>query len=176
MVLDPSRIATFQRRIREAVDWTSRYGGPMRVVPYACVIALLGPATAPADPDRCREVYQERTFFGYACEAGCALHKAGFAWAERHGITTPTACAVIDPALLAGCSAYAAEGLSPFDAGYDWALENGIADPALCTGAGAAFQRGCRRYLDESPSGGSKRCAEAWPLRAEAFPVRIPGR
>jgi hypothetical protein len=148
----------------------------MRVLPFACVIALLGPAVVPAGPGRCREVYQARTFFGYACDADCRLHKAGFAWAERHGITTPAACPAIDPALLAGCSVYAAEGLSPFDAGYDWALENEIADPSLCSGAGAAFQSGCRRYVDESPSLKVNHCAEAWPGHVEAFPARIPGR
>jgi hypothetical protein len=148
----------------------------MRVHELACVIAVLGAAAVPVGPDRCREVYQPRTFFGYACDANCALHKAGFAWAERHGITTPAACASTDPELQAGCSVYAAEGLAPFDAGYDWALENEIADPALCGGAGAAFGRGCRRYVDESPIRETNRCAEAWPQRAEAFPARIPGR
>lgn len=148
----------------------------MRVLPFTCVIAVLGVAAVPASPDRCREVYQARTFFGYACDANCALHKAGFAWAERHGITTPTACAAIDPELLAGCSAYAAEGLAPFDAGYDWALENEVADPSLCMGAGAAFGRGCRQYVDESPSRETNRCAEAWPGHAEAFPAQTAGR
>jgi len=148
----------------------------MRVLEFACVIAVLGAAAAPAGPDRCRETYQALTFFGYACDADCTLHKAGFAWAERHGIATPTACAAIDPAFLAGCSAYAAEGLAPFDAGYDWALENEIADPGLCIGAGAAFRRGCQQYVDESPSPETLRCAEAWPGYAQAFPGRFPGR
>lgn len=148
----------------------------MRLVPFACMIAILGVGEAAAGADRRCEVYQARTFFGYACDADCALHKAGFAWAERHGITTSTACAAIDPELLAGCSAYAAEGLAPFDAGYAWALENEVADPALCTGAGAAFRRGCRQYVTESPNRVTNRCAEAWPMRAEAFPARIPGR
>lgn len=148
----------------------------MRVLPFACLIAVLGPAAVPASQDRCREIYQARTFFGYACDADCALQKAGFAWAERHGITTPAACAAIDPEFLAGCSAYATEGLSPFDAGYGWAIENEVADPALCTGAGAAFERGCRQYVTESPSPKVDRCAEAWPGYAQAFPARIPGR
>jgi hypothetical protein len=148
----------------------------MRVLPFACVFAVLGPAAVPAGPDRNCEVYQERTFLGYACHADCALHKAGFAWAERHGISTPAACAAIDAEFLAGCSAYATEGLAPFDAGYAWALENEVADPALCTGAGTVFLRGCRQYVDESPSPQSRRCAEAWPMRAEAFPARIPDR
>ncbi len=148
----------------------------MRVPPFACMIALLGAAAAPADPDRCREVYQARTFFGYACDADCAHIKAGFAWAERHGITTPTACPAADPAFLAGCSAHATENLAPFDAGYAWALENEIADPARCTGAGEAFRRGCGQYVDESPSRETNRCAEAWPERAEAFPGRGPGQ
>ena len=148
----------------------------MNVLPSACLITVLGAAAVPVGPGRCCEIYQARTFFGYACDANCALHKAGFAWAERHGITTPTACAAIDPEFRAGCSAYAADGLAPFDAGYAWALENEVADPALCTGAGAAFERGCRQYVDESPDHGTDHCAEAWPKRAEAFPARIPGR
>lgn len=149
----------------------------MRVLPFACLIALLvGPAAVLADHDRSCESYQARTFFGYACDADCALHKAGFAWAERHGITSPSACAAVDPAFIAGCSAYAAEGLAPFDAGYDWALENEIADPTLCSGAGAAFQRGCRQYVDESSSLKVDRCAEAWPGYAQAFPAQTAGR
>lgn len=148
----------------------------MRVLPFACLIAVLGPAAVPAEPDRSCESYQVRTFFGYACDADCALHKAGFAWAERHGITTPTACAAIDPEFLAGCSAYATEGLSPFDAGYAWAIENEVADPALCTGAGAVFERGCRQYVTESPGLKVDRCAEAWPGYAQAFPAQTPGR
>ena len=148
----------------------------MRVLPFACLIAVLGAAAVPAEPDRSCESYQARTFFGYACDADCALHKAGFAWAERHGITTPTACAASDPEFLAGCSAYATEGLSPFDAGYAWAIENEVADPALCTGAGAVFERGCRQYVTESPSRVLNRCAEAWPGYAQAFPAQTPGR
>jgi hypothetical protein len=148
----------------------------MNVLPAACLSAVLGAAAVPAGPDGCREVYQVHTFFGYDCDANCALHKAGFAWAERHGIATPTACAAIEPEFMAGCSVYAAEGLAPFDAGYAWALENEVDDPALCIGAGAAFGRGCRQYVNESPGGETDRCAEAWPMRAEVFPVRIPGR
>ena len=148
----------------------------MRILESAYLIAVLGPAAVPAEPDRGCEVYQARTFFGYACRVDCAPHKAGFAWAERHGITTPTACAAIDPEFVAGCSAYATDGLAPFDAGYAWALENEVADPALCTGAGAAFLRGCRAYVDESPSRATDRCAEAWPKCAEAFPARVPDR
>lgn len=148
----------------------------MRVLGSACVIAVCVAGVVPPGPDRCRETYQPRTFFGYACDGNCTRHKAGFAWAERHGITTPAACAAIDPQMRTGCSAFAAEGLGPADAGYEWALENEIADPALCTGAGAAFQRGCRQYVDESPSRETNHCAEAWPGHAEAFPAQTMGR
>jgi hypothetical protein len=148
----------------------------MRVHELACVIAVLGAAAVPACPERCREIYQLRTFFGYDCEVDCARHKAGFAWAERHGITTPTACATIDPAFLAGCSAYATEGLAPFDAGYAWALENEIADPFFCTGGGEGFHRGCRQYVEESPGRMPACCAEAWPAYAGAFPAQTAGR
>jgi hypothetical protein len=148
----------------------------MCILELACVIAVVGAAVAPAGADRCRETYQAHTFFGYACDGDCTHHKAGFAWAERHGITTPTACAAVDPELLAGCSAYATEGLAPIDAGYEWALENEIADPALCTGAGEAFRRGCRQYVDESPGRETNRCAEAWPGHADVFPAQTAGR
>jgi hypothetical protein len=107
---------------------------------------------------------------------GTLMIKAGFAWAERHGITTPTACPAVDPAFLAGCSAHATEKLAPFDAGYAWALENEIADPARCTGAGEAFRRGCGQYVDEAPSRETNRCAEAWPGRAKDFPGQGPGQ
>ena len=140
-------------------------------------IAVPPPSHAsPACGDRILEPYQARTFLGYACNADCAIEKAGFAWAERHGLTSPGACVATDPALEAGCRAYATEGMSSMEAGYAWALENEVADPLLCNGGGDGFRRGCRQYVDESLGGEPSRCAEAWPGRAEAFPATTPGR
>jgi hypothetical protein len=148
----------------------------MRLHLLVCLTTAIGAAAASTCPDRDREIYQARTFFGYDCDSGCAPEKAGFSWAERHGITSPEACAAADPALDAGCRAFASLGASSFDAGYAWALENEVADLRLCNGGGGGFRRGCRRYVGEAPGRQSVRCAEAWPGRAEAFPAATPGR
>ena len=148
----------------------------MRAHEFASVIAVLSAAAALDCPERCCQTYQARTFFGYDCAGNCMRHKAGFAWAERHGIATPAVCPGIDPAFLAGCSAYATEGLASFEAGYAWALENEIAEPLSCAGAGVGFQDGCRQYVDESPGPTQARCAEAWRGHAEALPARTGGR
>jgi hypothetical protein len=143
------------------------------------LLATVVPAPSHASPacgGRILELYQARTFLGYACNADCAIEKAGFAWAERHGLTSPSACVATDPAFAAGCRAYATEGMSSIDAGYAWALENEVADPLRCNGAGDGFRHGCRQYVDESLGGESIRCAEAWPGCAEAFPAATPGR
>jgi len=140
-------------------------------------IAVAAPAPAsPACGGHGRDRYQALTFLGYACNADCAIEKAGFAWAERHGLASPSACVAIDPAFEAGCRAYATEGMSSMAAGYTWALENEIADPRLCNGGGDGFRSGCRQYVDESLGGEPIRCAEAWPGCAEAFPAATAGR
>ena len=118
---------------------------------FASLIAATAAAAASACPDRDREIYLAHTFFGYDCDSGCASQKAGFAWAERRGITSPEACAAADPALEAGCRAFTSLGAASFDAGYAWALENEIADPRLCNGGGDGFRRGCRLYVGEAP-------------------------
>ena len=143
------------------------------------LLAIACPGLAPASPacgDHIRDPYQARSFFGYACKADCAIERAGFAWAERHGLTSPGACVATDSALEAGCRVYATEGMSSIDAGYAWALENEVADPLLCNGGGDGFRSGCRQYVDESLGGEPIRCAEAWPGCAEAFPAATPGR
>jgi hypothetical protein len=116
------------------------------------LLAIAGHAPAnpsPACAGQMRDTYQSRTFFGYACDADCAAEKAGYAWADRHGITSPRACLATDPAHEAGCHAYAVEAMSSFEAGYAWALENEVADPCLCGGGGDGFRAGCMRYVDE---------------------------
>jgi hypothetical protein len=146
---------------------------------FLILLAIAVPASAQASPacgGRILDPYQARTFLGYACKADCAAEKAGFAWAERHGLTSPSACVATDPALEAGCRAFAAEGMSSIEAGYAWALENEVADPRLCNGGGDGFRLGCRQYVDESSGGEPGRCAEAWPGCAESFPAATPGR
>lgn len=124
----------------------------MRVHRLACVIAAMGAVAAPACPDQGCEAYQARTFFGYDCDLDCGPEKAGFAWAERHGIASPGDCVAAGPALEPGCRAYASERLSPFEAGYAWALENEVADPGLCNGGGVGFRLGCLGYAEEVPA------------------------
>jgi hypothetical protein len=114
------------------------------------LLAIAFPAPAwTACGGRILDLYQGRTFLGYACDANCEFEKAGFAWAERHGITSPGACVAANPTLESGCRAYAAEGLSPIEAGYAWALENEIADSCLCDGGGDGFRAGCIQYVGE---------------------------
>jgi hypothetical protein len=84
---------------------------------------------------------------GYACEADCERHKAGFGWAERHRLTDPGSCEPLDRFEAEGCRAYLEELLTPGQAGYRWALENEISDACLCHGAGERFRIGCRRAV-----------------------------
>jgi hypothetical protein len=116
------------------------------------LLAIAVPAPAQASPacgDRILDPYQVRTFLGYACNADCAIEKAGFAWAERYGLTSPGACFAADPALEVGCRAFATEGMSSMEAGYAWALENEVADSCLCDGGGDGFRAGCAQYVGE---------------------------
>ena len=47
------------------------------------------------------------TFHGYACSTDCSGHKAGYAWAERKGITSPDDCGGKSQSFIEGCKAYA---------------------------------------------------------------------
>lgn len=98
-----------------------------------------------------RERYEPRTFFGYACAQDCTDHKGGFAWAERHGITDPAACALASPRAADGCRAYAEQAVTAEQAGFDWASENEVTDRCLCGGAGRRFEAGCEAYLGAVP-------------------------
>jgi hypothetical protein len=116
------------------------------LVELIAALPLAGPAYGTCTGDG-HELYAERAFFGYACRDDCAPQKAGFSWAERHGITDPAVCAVLASAVAEGCRAFVHEGLAPEEAGYAWALENEVAQPCLCVGAGDGFRAGCRRYV-----------------------------
>lgn len=48
------------------------------------------------------------TFYGYACKTDCSGHKAGYAWAERKGITDPDDCGGKSQSFIEGCRAFAA--------------------------------------------------------------------
>lgn len=48
-------------------------------------------------------------FHGYPCTRDCSGHEAGYAWAERHGITDPDDCSGNSQSFIEGCEAYAEE-------------------------------------------------------------------
>jgi len=96
-----------------------------------------------------RQLYALRAFFGYACrDDECASHKAGFAWADRGGITDPEACREAeDDAFNEGCRAFADDAVTAEQAGFEWARENEVVDACLCGGAGPRFEAGCEAYV-----------------------------
>ncbi len=53
--------------------------------------------------------YSSGTFHGYSCTKDCSGHKAGYAWAERKGITDPDDCGGKSQSFIKGCRAYAEE-------------------------------------------------------------------
>jgi hypothetical protein len=93
--------------------------------------------------------YDDRSFLGYACrDAECAAHKAGFAWADRHGISDPVACVEAEDAtFVEGCRAFAELGGTAEQSGFEWARDNEVSDDCLCTGAGPRFAAGCEAYV-----------------------------
>jgi hypothetical protein len=115
-----------------------------------CCLALEGTAGHAADP-ACtrtrREPYAPWVFLGYACQGACLKQKAGFAWAEAHGIGNVAACPGRDSAFGEGCRAHAEFTVTAEQAGFEWARENELADACECGGAGSAFEAGCEAYL-----------------------------
>ena len=87
-------------------------------------------------------------FFGYACAGACAEHKAGFAWAERNGISHAAACNGPTPAFVEGCRTYSESIVTAEQAGFEWARENEVSDTCACAGAGPRFEAGCEAYLE----------------------------
>ena len=43
----------------------------------------------------------------YGCTEDCSGHEAGYAWAERHGITDPDNCGGRSQSFIEGCMDYA---------------------------------------------------------------------
>ena len=108
----------------------------------------------PRVPDACvaatqRQPYAPRSFLGYACEEpDCAAHKAGFAWADRMGVTDPRDCAVASLAgFEQGCRAFAEETVTAEQSGFECARENEVVDVCLCRGAGPRFEAGCDAHV-----------------------------
>lgn len=50
---------------------------------------------------------QTSKFKGYACTQDCSGHRAGYAWAQRNGITDPSQCGGNSRSFYEGCVAYA---------------------------------------------------------------------
>ena len=49
------------------------------------------------------------SFLGTGCTEDCSGHEAGYAWAERKGITDPDDCGGNSWSFIEGCRAYAEE-------------------------------------------------------------------
>jgi len=47
------------------------------------------------------------TFGGYPCHGDCSEDRAGYRWAEQHGITDPDACTGNTGSFIEGCRVYA---------------------------------------------------------------------
>lgn len=47
------------------------------------------------------------TFKGYQCTKDCSGHRAGYAWAQRKGITDASQCTGNSRSFVEGCMAYA---------------------------------------------------------------------
>ena len=102
----------------------------------------------PAHTARPPGIHSEQlTFLGYACRDDCAIHKAGYAWAEDSGIANRDACTGPGQPFIEGCRAYAEGAGSSREVGYEWAAENEVGDARACQGAGASFAAGCLEYV-----------------------------
>ncbi len=100
-------------------------------------------------PETSRRAYAQGSFLGYACrDAECAAHKAGFAWADRQGLSDAAACVdAEEAAFVEGCRAFAELAVTAEQSGFEWARENEVADDCLCGGAGPRFAAGCEAYV-----------------------------
>lgn len=89
------------------------------------------------------------SFLGRSCrDAECGAHKAGFAWADRNGVTDPQACAEAeDPGFAEGCVVFATARVTAEQAGFAWARDNGLDDRCRCGGAGPRFEAGCQAFV-----------------------------
>jgi hypothetical protein len=92
---------------------------------------------------------QPHSFLGRPCRnTGCDSHKAGFAWADRGGITNAGDClGAEDPGFAEGCRAFVEDAVTAENAGFQWARENDVDEPCRCGGAGPRFEAGCEVYV-----------------------------
>ena len=118
------------------------------------LLPLLSPGSSAARDAGClvesrREAQAVATFLGYACrEPDCGAHKAGFAWADRHGVTDAAACAEADDAAFGeGCRAFAERAVTAEQSGFEWARANALPDDCSCGGAGPRFAAGCEAFV-----------------------------
>jgi hypothetical protein len=95
------------------------------------------------------ETQDTRTFLGYTCrEPECAAHKAGFAWADRHGVTEAAACAEAEEVAFGeGCRAFTELAATAEQSGFEWARANALPDDCSCDGAGPRFAAGCEAFV-----------------------------
>ena len=130
-------------RLALAASWSALF-----VVGLAGAASTLHAASCPSQPAQQR-AYAEHSFLGYACrDAECAAHKAGFAWADRHGLSDAAACVdAEDAAFVEGCRAFAELAVTAEQSGFEWARENEVADDCFCSGAGPRFAAGCEAYV-----------------------------
>ncbi len=49
------------------------------------------------------------TFAGYGCTSDCSGHRAGYEWAEQHGIEDESSCSTPSQSFNEGCAAYIEE-------------------------------------------------------------------
>jgi hypothetical protein len=151
--------------MRRAQGWQpGRASGLLVMIPllacvgaaWAAAPAANGADAAPVRAGSCRSLagvpYTQPVFLGYACrDRECNAHKAGFAWAERNGVTDAAECAASpNPAFVEGCRAYADESVTPEQAGFEWARENELDDACRCRGGGTGFEAGCAAYVVET--------------------------
>lgn len=66
----------------------------MRTIFTACFLCLLAAPVGAAD------------FHGYPCTQDCSGHKAGYAWAEKKGITERENCGGKSNSFIEGCFAW----------------------------------------------------------------------
>ncbi len=156
-----------------------------------CAGLVLALATSPSGghprvPDACvaatqRQPYAPRSFLGYACEEpDCAAHKAGFAWADRMGVTDPRDCAVASLAgFEQGCRAFAEETVTAEQSGFEWARENEVVDGLPVPRGGATVRGRLRRVchrLRRPGAGEVKRARSATNrFRRRGSPGKLPG-
>jgi hypothetical protein len=120
----------------------------MRPVLLPLVLACLVPGVHGAPcPVEAALRYEPRTFLGYECPDDCERHKAGYAWAERIGLTDVSRCSALLGPGREGCMARIELASSSEAAGYRWALENEVVRPCECEGAGPGFRSGCLKQL-----------------------------